>query len=63
MEKEKILEGIAKEFLRRHGSFKKAEDFKRELGNAAKNIGCSTEELQSVVNPLIRELTEEMIGK
>lgn len=36
---------------------------KREIGNEAKAIGISTEEAVEFVEPIIRELVEEMFTK
>ena len=53
---------VIKHLLREKG-VRLTPDFRREMGNQAKAIGISTEELIEFVEPLVRELVDETFAK
>lgn len=57
-----IAVGLLKYIMRERGVTLKPEA-KRDLGNAAKAIGCTVEELKEFARPLVLEMVEEQFGK
>lgn len=57
-----IAIGALKYVMRQRGVTLKPEA-KRDLGNAAKAIGCTVEELQELTRPLVQEMVDETFGK
>jgi hypothetical protein len=58
----KIAKGLLKYIMRQRGITLKPEA-KRDLGNAAKAIGVSVEELKEFARPLVQEMVDEQFGK
>lgn len=52
---------FVKETLRKE-NFRLSRETMRELGNVAKKIGVSTEELKTFFEPLVREMVNEMFS-
>ncbi len=53
---------VVKSILREKG-VQLTPNFRREIGNRAKEIGLSTDELLEFVEPLVRELVDEAFAK
>lgn len=53
--KEMMKEGRAK--------ITSSSEFQRELGNLSKKTGVSTDELRWVLEPMVRDLVEEMFSR
>ena len=53
---------VVKSILREKG-VQLTPNFRREIGNRAKEIGISTDELLEFVEPLVRELVDETFTK
>jgi|GEM_PF-2780222 len=53
---------VVKSILREKG-IRLSSNYRRELGNEAKNIGISFEEFLEFAEPLIRELVDETFAK
>jgi len=58
----KIAIGALKYVMRQRGVTLRPEA-KRDLGNAAKAILCTVEELQELTRPLVQEMVDETFGK
>ena len=59
-----IARELLKLYLRKRGldTFSR-DEFKREIGNAAKTIGIPAEELEKFAEIIIRELIDELFSK
>lgn len=58
-----LLTNIVKEQLVQGSRILNRSDFNRELGNAAKKIGATTEEVREIVVPIIRSAIADMLAK
>ena len=58
-----LLTNIVKEQLVHNSRIMDRSDFNRELGNAAKKIGATTEEVREIVVPIIRSAIADMLAK
>lgn len=64
MDEKEILRKVAKFLmLKWEPTIVDAETHKRKLGKVAKEIGVPVDELREVVDPMIRELVDEMLAE
>lgn len=59
-----VLRTILKEMMKKgRVRITSSSEFQRELGNLCKRTGISTDELRGVLEPMVRDLVEEMFSR
>lgn len=57
-----ILRGMLKLAARKNTRLMKANEYQRQVGELAKELGASASEVREILDPLVREAMEEMIS-
>lgn len=65
MEKDReieILRGMLKLAARKNTRLMKANEYQRQVGDLAKELGATASEVREILDPIVQEVMEEMIS-
>jgi len=57
-----ILRGMLKLAARKNTRLMKANEYQRQVGDLAKELGATASEVREILDPIVQEVMEEMIS-